>query len=451
MLLSDMHVTGPEYAIGGESGELDNESVTKSQMRLFEAVKEMNTILQQVHPRPKKLLVIGDAVHEGLQILNRSGYSLDAKGIREMFQMKTNSYTMTSTLLSMIDVDIVFCMGNHDLLVDCEVPEQSVPLDVALQVYEHYFGAPLYQSIDLDAWKIISLNSMLGSTWDPSSTDCATKIASYGKKQLQWLDRELHDALQDDKHVVILTHFAPILSKLNEVAHHKYSDLKTVVERYGNVKLILSGHLHKGVQWKDGVYTLPSTRYSSQNYFMLDLYRNGSFSIADWKKNRFGSTYPARFFGSRCSDRYFYNDTYPDGVYGKEYEGLDSGSCGKPRVTEELDWQLKEVSSLSDFPDVDIFNPEGSCRFRFAPMFFSSCVKVQSNETAMKNCCQVLEKAFYPSSRSPLAVCFCQESFWTMSQEHFKMHGINISSILGQCIDRYQRFILFPNGGPTWC
>lgn len=437
-----MHVTGPEYAIGRESGELDNESITKSQMRLFEAVKEMNAILQQVHPRPKKMLILGDVVHEGLQIVNRSGFSLDEKGVREMFQMKTNSYTMASTLLSLIDLDIVFCMGNHDFLVDCQVPNQSVPLNIVSQVYEHYFGAPLYQSVSLDAWKIISLNSMLGNTWDPSSSDCATKVASYGKKQLQWLDRELDDALQDGKHVVILTHFAPILSKINEVEHHKYRDLRTVIERYGNVKLILSGHLHKGIQWKDGIYTLPSTRFASQNYFLLDLYKNGSFSIADWTKNR---------LGSRCSDYFVYNDTYPSGLYEKEYEGLDRGSCGKPRVKEELDWEIKDVTSLSDFPDVDTFNPEGSCRFRFAPMFFSSCTKLQSNETEMKTCCQILEKAFYPSSRSPFSVCFCQESFWIKSKVHFKRHGLDISSILGQCIDHYQRFILFPNGGPTWC
>lgn len=58
----------------------------------------------------------------------------------------------------------------------------------------------------------------------------------------------------------------------------------------------------QGIDWQ-GLYpfsalTLPSTRYSPQNFLLLDLHPDGSWVLPDLDKNR---------GGARCSDWWTYN------------------------------------------------------------------------------------------------------------------------------------------------
>ena len=43
-VLSDTHVAGPEYALNGENGPLDNASITRTQQRLFRTAAALNAI-----------------------------------------------------------------------------------------------------------------------------------------------------------------------------------------------------------------------------------------------------------------------------------------------------------------------------------------------------------------------------------------------------------------------
>lgn len=60
-LLSDTHLVGPQYALGTESNALDNESVLKTQQRLWEVVGRV----RRAAPRPHLALFLGDVVHNG--------------------------------------------------------------------------------------------------------------------------------------------------------------------------------------------------------------------------------------------------------------------------------------------------------------------------------------------------------------------------------------------------
>lgn len=48
-LLSDTHLAGPEYPLFGENGALDNASVTRTQQRLWRAVRAVNAM----DPKPQ--------------------------------------------------------------------------------------------------------------------------------------------------------------------------------------------------------------------------------------------------------------------------------------------------------------------------------------------------------------------------------------------------------------
>lgn len=57
-LLSDTHLAGPEYPLNTENGPLDNASITKTQQRLWRAVRAINAML----PAPALVLFGGDVV-----------------------------------------------------------------------------------------------------------------------------------------------------------------------------------------------------------------------------------------------------------------------------------------------------------------------------------------------------------------------------------------------------
>lgn len=158
----------------------------------------------------------------------------------------------------------------------------------------------------------------------------------------------------------------------------------------------------QGIDWgeHDGIpsFTLPSTRYNSQNYFILDLFTNGTFSIVDLSKNR---------GGSRCSDYVRYDSAHPSGIAISDHKGHDLGNCGHPETNEEDTWKSMSVKTIDDFPDINAFNPERSCRSQLADGFLTAC-----SGSSIDNCCSVIERAVWPRSSAPFSACFCQNEFW---------------------------------------
>jgi len=437
-LISDTHIAGPEYHVNTESNDLDNDSIVRSQMRMYLAARQMQAFMD-VRPPPKLLAMVGDVVHNGLHILEEFG--VDEEGLKQLFDMDINGYMIGAGILRSIDLPKVYVWGNHDGLMTCGAPEKSATKDMLKQVYREYFNASAYSSTNiLDNWKIIALNSMWGDTWDPTSVDCNGVLSSFGREQLVWLNRELSET---DKHVAILTHFPSGTILLNEIEEYKgIRDLRSVLKEHDNVKLMLTGHFHKGVSWGSlmgtiPVVTLPSTRYDAENFFALDLYENGSWSVVDSSKNR---------DGARCSDWYTYSDETPNGVFKADFRPKDPGNCGYPSVSEESSWDIDPVMSMDEYPSDEEFNPEGSCRFMFAREFVPTCLEEDYLENG---CCDILSKAFWPTSSHPFALCLCQKEFWDNMVEYFGSNNRNASEVMEQCSQKV--FLLYPGSQKTWC
>lgn len=437
-LISDTHIAGPEYSVNTESNTLDNDSIVRSQMRMYVSARQIQAS-KRLDPPPKLLAMVGDVVHNGLHILDEFG--VNDTGLQQLFDMDVNGYTIGADVFRSIHLPKIYVWGNHDGLLQCGEPDKSATKDMLKKVYRHYFDAPPYSSTDiLEKWKIISLNSMWGDTWDATSPSCNQALSSFGREQLIWLDEQLG---YTTKNVAIMFHFPPGTILLNEI--HDYediADLRSVLKKHTHVKVVLTGHFHKGIVWGSllgeiPVITLPSSRYNAENFFTLDLYSNGSFSVVDLAKNR---------GGARCSNWYKYSDSHPDGTFEATFRPKDPGSCGIPLVSEQDTWEMDPVTSMDKYPSDEDFNPEGSCIFDFAIDFFPTCLE-QDYKT--NDCCQILSKAFWPTSSHPFSACLCQKHFWRDTQAYFTSFGKNISQILTTCEENY--FLIFPDSPKTWC
>ena len=161
------------------------------------------------------------------------------------------------------------------------------------------FGlARTYHSFDKNGWHFVCLDSIDHDPADPNGY-----IANLGEEQLDWLEHDLA-AVSKDAPVLVISHI-PIMSitallgepekgttqyKVGGGALHVDSlKIRTLFAKHPNVKLALSGHMHRidradfmgvtylcngavsGNWWKGAHYEC------NEGYAMLDLYDDGSF------------------------------------------------------------------------------------------------------------------------------------------------------------------------------
>ncbi|KAI3430463.1 hypothetical protein D9Q98_005058 [Chlorella vulgaris] len=431
-ILSDTHVAGPEYALNGENGPLDNASITKTQQRLHGVV----AALKAVSPAPQLTVFGGDVVHNGLDRLRHLG--MNSTGLAALLSEPVNGYTIAAAILRDLQSPKLFAWGNHDGLVTCGDAEASISKQLTERLARYYFGAELYSSHNLGPhWKVVALHSMQGYTWDPKNPRCDTVLSSYGKAQLRWLDGQLAEG----RHTILVMHH-PLVTTVNDEVpeHHQgWRDLRTLLAAHDNVRLVLSGHNHKGVDWQDlypfPALTLPSTRYNPQNFLILDLLPNGSHVWADPGKNR---------GGSRCSDYWSY-DVKPR--HEAEWQARDAGDCGMPAAGNEADFPLAPVLNASAIPSQEVFNPERSCQFVLAKRFLPACAK-----GAAQDCCDVVADQWRLSSSAPFTSCFCQPRFWQESVSFMReQYGVDLAATLLSCVSDYGKQIVWRGGPLTWC
>jgi len=443
LILSDTHIAGPEYELNSESNAMDNVSVLRAMQRLYHA-------LQHQHD-PPLVFVLGDIVHDGLRVLKNPQ---DPESFREdLFDQEINGYTIAADLLQSLSTSsISYVFGNHDARVTCGDASSSITNKTLLAgVYEYYFRTEPYgvQDDPNSDWSFVRLNSMFGETWDATSPRCNTELASFGREQLEWLDGVLRERQRRGRHVLVLTHFP--LTTVVEDEEGTSRSLKGLLHEYSStVKGVLTGHFHKGIDWGRSretsgvpVITVPAIRYSSNNFFRLDLSNDGTWSLHDFdRKNK---------HGARCSRG------------GKK--SSDHGDCGTPLVGDEEHAVIEPVMTIGEFPDPSEFNPEGSCRWELVVPFFASCfvdetggrdgssmtttmnMKMEggADVDTLRDCCRVLESAFWPGSSHPFSTCLCMESFWEKVVELvFAGREERLIDLLEHCDRRGDIFLLWP-------
>lgn len=451
LLLSDPHIAGPEIELDVESNPMDSLSVLKAASRLYHVLKERHT------SRPTLVLVLGDIVHDGLRVLEDPN-SL-ASFQRDLFDKSVNGYTIASGLFKefLPSARILYTFGNHDGLTTCGRESQSILNRKLLSdVYRSYFDTEPFDVWDdtESNWSFVSLNGLWGETWDASSPWCNTELASFGGFQLAWLGDVLNDRKNQGRYVLITTHF-PLTATVVQERGTSLS-MKQLLESYSStIKGVITGHFHKGILWNNGsqmhdaqgtggvpVLTVPAVRYSSNNSFIVDLHSDGTWEVPGFtEKNK---------HGARCSwgdvRGQGHHDGHDAGRDQHDRSTNDAGDCGVPLAGHESEIVIMPVTSMEQYPNATVFNPEGSCRWELAAPFFGPCtpdvIDVGDNE---RTCCAVLQEAFWPGSSHPFSTCLCIDAFWeaVVARVFAEDGDEGLVDVLRRC-DRRGMFLIWP-------
>ncbi len=202
-----------------------------------------------------------------------------------------------STLKNECGLPVHYCIGNHDIWW-LENSRQDVFYGKKYALNQLQLSVPYY-SFTKAAWKFIVLDSVhldIDSTW---------YIGKLGDEQFSWLQNEL-EANTAGMPVCVLSHI-PILTAtlmveddivnkwefLGGDMHTDVAKIITLFNKYPQVKLCLSGHIHL----RDKVV------YNNQTYIC-----NGAVSGAWWNGNK-RETVPG----------YGLLDLYEDGAFTEQY------------------------------------------------------------------------------------------------------------------------------------
>jgi hypothetical protein len=268
-LFTDPHVIASDY-VCCESPGIDTESITQTNARL-EGTRDR---LHALNPRPEHVFIDGDIFHQN--------YKWDAL---EDYETRETSAGNAAALLETFQIPVDLTWGNHDY----EVPEFSRDFSHAL--FDRLFGRAPYTSVTLGGWKFVLANTMLGRTWDPEDPAFDTGMGSFGREQLAWIDAELSEGLPT---FVFFHHPLYVVDKAED-PDGVIPGIETLIERHrATIQAIFVGHTHRWIDLSD-VYGLPyyvvaATRYDSDNFWLLDLARDGSsWTIPDFDKAIWGT------------------------------------------------------------------------------------------------------------------------------------------------------------------
>jgi len=299
--IADTHVIGPQYVCCSESDGIDNSSIMKTPDRLAETVNTINAIV----PAVAHVFVLGDVVHD-------AHHGTDM----EWYTREENAFSRAANLLAGLNMPVHILWGNHDYEVDCNEGPSHHSRAFTHSLFEHFFSAKPYTSVDAGGWRFLLLNSQLGPTWDSSSEQCATNLGSYGTEQLAWLESQLDDGMPS----LVMSHHHMIASTAQNENSGPNPDLSTVLGRHENIAAHLAGHFHRWVDLDPNPVhpvrhiILGATRYDTDNFWIVEFDPSGTFEILDYEKPRWSTT---------CADTWDY-DNEPSPVV----DAIETGDCG---------------------------------------------------------------------------------------------------------------------------
>jgi predicted MPP superfamily phosphohydrolase len=281
VVISDTHITGPQYVCCTESNERDNASIQRTEERLNRVVDQINAI----RPAPDMVFVLGDVMHNPY-------YSLDPA----YYENTDTAWSITPRILGRLAMPYQLVWGNHDYDVSCDGGDH-VSRELTHQLMREHFGTEPYHAVDHKGWRFLFGNSQLGATWDPLDPACETGTGSFGMEQLAWVDAQLEDGLP----TIFMSHHGQFVIDDDEGG----DSLTAVLSRHSNAVAHLAGHAHTWIDFDESSYSfqhfiVASTRYDADNFWLLELDATGHMEILDKAKIKKLSL---------CSDGWDYDGT----------------------------------------------------------------------------------------------------------------------------------------------
>lgn len=167
-------------------------------------------------------------------------------GIKDIIPVKQRIRNLKSPVYNIL--------GNHDY----------VDLKDENKLYKEFGMSSPYYIIEQDNWIFILLNtnelsdyatiagSALHQEWEKMNlqlvaekrTNAQPWNGGIGSKQLQWMEKQLKKAKRKSKEVIIITHHPLFPENGFEALNNR--EILSVIEKYPNVRAVLSGHHHEG-------------------------------------------------------------------------------------------------------------------------------------------------------------------------------------------------------------
>jgi 3',5'-cyclic AMP phosphodiesterase CpdA len=281
VVISDTHITGPQYICCTESTPLDNASIQKTQDRLNAVVDHINAI----KPAPDLVLIAGDVMHNPY-------YSFDPN----WYATTESAWTIAPQILGRLKMPVYMAFGNHDYDTGCDA-NQHVSREMTNQLIQDHYNVAPYYSVDHKGWRFLLGNSQLGPTWDQTNAACNTDFGSYGATQLAWVDQQLSDGLP----TMFVSHFPLVSTTMTDEGGTNIAQIEAA---HPNLVLHIAGHEHRFLEFV-GSYPFAhvefaATRYDDDNFWLLELDGKGDYKILDEAKT-------PRF--NLCSETWSYDGT----------------------------------------------------------------------------------------------------------------------------------------------
>ena len=277
VLMADTHVIGPQYVCCSESDGVDNDSIMRTPERLSQTIARINAI----QPRPDHVFVLGDVLHDAF-------HSDDP----QWYDANESAFSVAADRFAELEVPVHFLWGNHDYEVGCGGGPGTYSRELAHTLFDRFFQAPPYTSVQAGGWNFALLNSQLGPTWDPDHPKCETRLGSFGEEQLAWLD----DLLGEGLPTVVMSHHHRLASLASDENEGANADLTAVLERHDNAAVHFAGHLHRWYDLEPAGTSpirhiiLGSTRYDDDNFWLVEFERDGTWTVLDYAKPQWFTT-----------------------------------------------------------------------------------------------------------------------------------------------------------------
>ncbi|GLC49913.1 hypothetical protein PLESTB_000322400 [Pleodorina starrii] len=392
-------------------------------MKTADRLREAQRKIEAISPPPAAVVFLGDVIHNGY-------VSKEFKWYEE----HRNAYTVGGEIFGSFGLPVRYLWGNHDYHTTCGNASLSYDrFELSHRLFRHFLGdsAREFSAMKAGRYKLLFLNGMLGPSWEPTHPRCDTRQASLGERQLRWLAEELRGG---EPAFVFLHHPLPATMRSEAPTLSHPDVLSLLLDHSNHIMAVFSGHYHRGLDWQDAYpfphLTLPSCRYDSDNWFILQLPKAGeprTWRLLDWDKNK---------GGARCSETWLYADPDPQGGSGsgsgssggkagggwlprrQEPQPAEDGSCGSPSLEriDQVDLQPLEAADEVPGPAGRQFNPEPPCCLKYQQAFMDLCIR----EGPSKGCCAILGQHLRASSAAYGASCMCWPPFWQQAHQLFR-------------------------------
>lgn len=317
--IADTHVVAPQYECCSESDGIDNESIMKTPERLRGVVQRVNAI----DPPPQALFILGDLMHAPYWSSDPAWY-----------EQEQSAFSLTQEILAELEVPVHIVWGNHDYEVDCGQPPElvtgtsdhliGVEREFSGELFESFFGQPLYQAVDIQGWRFILGNGMLGPTWDWADERCSTSFSSYGAEQLSFIDEQLSEGLPS----FFLTHHGIFVTSRDEQNDTLRPDLGTVLARHDNVELMMAGHTHRWIDAGEANafphIVIAATRYDTDNFWLLEFDPAEQVDTSEYGAGHRILDYDKAVWSTTCANTWRYDGRVEE----DPKAGEEDGDCG---------------------------------------------------------------------------------------------------------------------------